>query len=308
MPRTSVSGSFAKGKSKEDFLFSFELLPSKEVEWAGPTYLERIQSWTGDLDLTDELIVKKFVDGQVVSQSETIQERLCNIIETGKTARVHCEMQLLMHFLRQETKDVVDYFGCSKKSCWLCWQIMLQNAKFSIKDTHRKLYPLWAFPFELSPSQTAVAEGLRSAYHDMLYLIQNMVIMQTALSSVKPYLQSSARLSPFFRRDRATDSIGPALTLGDRSMSVQYEAFPIVEVPVLQLPASSQALRGGQVWAYEMNPLRIWQTLLNCEYHDDRNILLAFQLITKPDHLRSTSGVDEFQQVYWSHTKIRAKR
>lgn len=90
-------------------------------------YIEKIHSWTGDLGLT-----------------ETRNEQINKFTPEpgGKAkARVHCEIQLLMHSSRPDAERCEDYFGCSNKSCWLCWQMILQNGKYTMKDTHRKLFP-----------------------------------------------------------------------------------------------------------------------------------------------------------------------
>ena len=45
----------------------------------------------------------------------------------------HCELQLLKYFIDNPSKDCQDYFGCSKKSCWLCWRILTYVDKFTLK-------------------------------------------------------------------------------------------------------------------------------------------------------------------------------
>ncbi|KAL9084741.1 MAG: hypothetical protein Q9165_007916 [Trypethelium subeluteriae] len=59
----------------------------------------------------------------------------------------HCELQLLEKFI--SAKDVVDYFGCSKLSCFMCWGI-LNGSPYRTKNTHAKIYPACAFPFALT--------------------------------------------------------------------------------------------------------------------------------------------------------------
>ena len=59
----------------------------------------------------------------------------------------HCELQLLEKFI--PAKDVVDYFGCSKLSCFMCWGV-LNGSPYRTKNTHAKIYPACAFPFALS--------------------------------------------------------------------------------------------------------------------------------------------------------------
>jgi hypothetical protein len=174
--------------------------------------MQKIQSWTGELDLADKRDVRKIVDGKPVFVDGTLETYMSEIIKsTADMARVHCEMQLLMHFSQPNVENCLHYFGCSKRSCWLCWAMMAHNCQYSMKDTHPKLYPRWAFPFDYSPLQPTIAEGLRIAYNDMLFLIQDKVINQRALTSLEPYPQSSARMTPgpgsaLLRREFITES------------------------------------------------------------------------------------------------------
>lgn len=296
---------FCRDKEQSGYSFEFRLLPSQEDEWIGDTYIEKIQSWTGDLDLTDERGARKTVDGKNVVEVKTVETLMDEIVETtGNKARVHCEMQLMMHFSQPNAEKCLDYFGCSKKSCWLCWQMILQNSKYSMKDTHRKLYPRWAFPFEFSPSQPTVAEGLRAAYNEMLFLIQDKVIKQRALSSLEPYLQTSARMTPPHRRAPMSESTDqdPESGLFSFNPIAVPERFPAVVVPALHLPAggSLRNLRQVEVWAYKTDESDLVQRHMYSATFNDKELVFAFQLITKPKSLSLTSGINEYQQGFWN--------
>lgn len=56
----------------------------------------------------------------------------------------HCELQLLDKFL--EDGNTYDYFGCSKLSCFICYEV-LKGTRFRTRDTHARLYAPCAFPF-----------------------------------------------------------------------------------------------------------------------------------------------------------------
>lgn len=57
-----------------------------------------------------------------------------------------CELQSLDDFL--DNPDVYDYFGCSKLSCFFCWEIC-KGTPCQTKDSHVEVYPACAFPFPL---------------------------------------------------------------------------------------------------------------------------------------------------------------
>jgi hypothetical protein len=67
----------------------------------------------------------------------------------------HCELQLLQILLRLPGNNtrVLDFIGCSKRSCYMCWE-MLRNEAYSTNDTHARLYHLCAFPFDVDVPET----------------------------------------------------------------------------------------------------------------------------------------------------------
>ncbi|KAH8693361.1 hypothetical protein GQ44DRAFT_733940 [Phaeosphaeriaceae sp. PMI808] len=72
------------------------LFAAYEDEWSGDSYSEKIQSWTGDLDLTDEYGVRKTVDGKTVPEIKTLKALMNKIVKTtGNKARVHFLLALL---------------------------------------------------------------------------------------------------------------------------------------------------------------------------------------------------------------------
>jgi hypothetical protein len=90
---------FCKGPEQKGYSFKYCLLPSQEDIWPGDIYMQKIQSWTGELDLADKRDMRKIVDGKPVFVDGTVETYMSEIIKsTANMARVHCEMQLLMHF------------------------------------------------------------------------------------------------------------------------------------------------------------------------------------------------------------------
>lgn len=295
---------FCRDNKQSGYSFRHRLLRSEEDDWTGDAYMKKVKSWTGDLGLTHEREVRRFVDGRPVLQDRTVEALMDEVVETtGNKARVHCEMQLLMHFSQPGVEKCLDYFGCSKKSCWLCWQMILHNFKYSMKGTHRKLYPRWAFPFKFSPLQPAVAQGLRAAYNQMLLPIQDQVIAQKPLSIIEAYPQTSARMTPAHRRPRTGDDPGqgPLSGLFSSNSITVSDRFPAMRVPALHLPADDSLgnLRQVNVDAYECRSSDFMEKLLVNPSLGNNSILFAFQLLTKPNPSSFTSGVVDFREAVW---------
>lgn len=288
---------FCRDKEQRGYVFDYQLLASQEDEWSGGTYIKKVQSWTGDLGLTE------VPDMQV----KTVEQLMKEIVQTnGNRSRVHCEMQLMMHFLQSE-EECLDYFGCSKKSCWLCWQMMSQNSKHSMKGTHRKLYPRWAFPFEFSLLPPAVAEGVRVAYNDMLRFIQTKAIWNESPSSIESYPQSSARITPHHRRPRTNNNTGSGLFSGN-VITIQDKRMPAMEFEALHLFAgdSHEYIREVKVHAFKKDEMDLNESFMPSQYLPDsqKRISYAFQLLTSPKSLGPNSGVDEYQEAFWNRTKF----
>ncbi|KAI0813010.1 hypothetical protein GGR55DRAFT_593372 [Xylaria sp. FL0064] len=228
-----------------------------------------------------------------------VKDRLEEVAIDGReTAPVHCEIQLLTYFLRPNAPKCVDYFGCSKKSCWLCWHMMVQNFQFSMKDTHRKIYPRWALPSEFTLSHTQAAEGLKIAYNEMLSLLQHKVIKGISLKSPGSLIQSSARVTPWS---------GLGEFSGDRIEAFEWGLLPLARIPALYIPEDGYP-RPVAVAVYESSRL-FDGCIMKIGDYGGRDVILAFQmkmerrLRTKIMKAETDENIplelDEFQSTQW---------
>ena len=69
----------------------------------------------------------------------------------GETCFVHAEVQLLLHVrgLPPNTlakSRVFNYMGCSKKTCYLCCQLLDRDKHFRTRGSHDKVYHRWTVP------------------------------------------------------------------------------------------------------------------------------------------------------------------
>ena len=290
---------FCHIERQKGFSCHYKLLPSLDWTWDGDTYLQKIESWNEILNLSK---VQRSTDSQT---DHGVREKISDIVKKrNNKALVHCEMQLLMHFSGPDAEKCEDYFGCSKKSCWLCWQMMLKNSRYIMKDTHRKIYPAWVFPFDYSASQPTIAEGLITAYNSMLSLVQESLIKGTPLTFLEPLAQSSFRMTPAYR-------CGPLNPNSDESAKSELFSGSLITMPdkwhaytvrALHLPehGSSTDSRMVEIHAYELADSELTRTNMDFEEFDNKEFVFAFQVITNPKSLSLDSDIEDYQRAYWN--------
>lgn len=108
---------------------------------------------------------------------------------------LHRELQLLHYFSCPGTERCEDYFGCSKRSCWLCWQVLSCFKDYNTKGTHQRIYERWAAPGEydrpLSPRLVRALSftnfRLRSVFQ-----VNDLFLSDSQLTALR---QTSARLT-----------------------------------------------------------------------------------------------------------------
>ncbi|KIW21366.1 hypothetical protein PV08_01946 [Exophiala spinifera] len=301
---------FCGSEARQGYVFDYVLLASQEDDWYGTAYMQKMQSWTGNLDLAQERRIPIVVNGRASWEISSVQNIMDSVVhESGNKARVHCEMQLLMYFSQTGVEQCLNYFGCSKKSCWLCWQMIRHNSKHSVRGTHRKLYPRWAFPFNFDPSQPAIAEGLTNAYSEMMATIRDLVINQKPVRSMAPYPQSSALITPPRRSGKRHDPLQDSESGIFSSNPVAVEGKrPVAEVPALLLPGTGRIrqVRQLKVHAYktdvnDVNSLLYTKSLL----FQDQGVTLAFQLANLPASFDMVSSFEDFRQRCWLPTTFK---
>lgn len=133
-------------KDPQQSLFSTSLklvfLPRQDVVPISSRELQAIvQNWE-----------KQAEDVKVKQKLKQAREHL---IRTGQQIfrNIHCELQLLqMHGENPQSawdgSSIGSYLGCSKLSCFLCWEL-LRSQGYTTKNTHGKLHYGCAFPLQL---------------------------------------------------------------------------------------------------------------------------------------------------------------
>ncbi|KAK5329281.1 hypothetical protein LTR70_000778 [Exophiala xenobiotica] len=61
---------------------------------------------------------------------------------------VHAEIKLLLYSSRNSLSKATffDYLGCSKRSCYICWNALASHGHFRTRGSHGKLYNRWTMP------------------------------------------------------------------------------------------------------------------------------------------------------------------
>jgi hypothetical protein len=81
----------------------------------------------------------------------------------SKAYGLHAEMQLVDHFNTGGAQcPTIDYFGCSKKSCFLC-ESFLQSLPSPVgtRGRHGICYPAWGIPCPTSTESAVALDNLK---------------------------------------------------------------------------------------------------------------------------------------------------
>lgn len=99
----------------------------------------------------------------------------------SSTWEVHAEMRLLPSYIQaMATNDlVVQYIGCSKNSCFLCWHFLDLFAGIKTRGCHGKLYHLWGLP-DFEGVTTAQMERVVASVRDVEGLVERQILDRDA--------------------------------------------------------------------------------------------------------------------------------
>ncbi|KAK8118162.1 uncharacterized protein PG998_006443 [Apiospora kogelbergensis] len=304
---------------QQDYTYDIVVLKSPpEESWDIAPFTNVIKSWAGKLGFDEER-----------NNRDTIRQDLRRFIDhraSRGTARVHCEIQLLHHFSQEGFPKPLDYIGCSKKSCWLCWQLLGHFGRFTTKDTHRMIYPMWAYPAGFPPPDVGLARALGATYRDMVTLIQDSVLGIKAFTSNQNISHTSRRHNQSLAGE--VDSV-PELSMASSSVDsiitldpMRHQGRnPVASVPVIHLPATSdetgESVPSPRVVEVELfecdesDPQEQEPSMLikavQGRYHQNK-VLFAFQVNTKtlkPERLREIT-LEDLETMLWGRVKFRA--
>lgn len=277
--------------------FEYVLLQSPDEEkWPAATYKSKIEFWTGDLGLDDDR-----------AEREPVRAGL-NRFVTGRAgqrgkARLHCEIQLLQYFSQPGAPPCFDYIGCSKKSCWLCWQLIGHFGKFTTKESHRMLYPMWAAPSEVLVSDTDMARAITATYNDIVALIQDKVHFNRDFSSRINITHTSERLSLRalgWNANEISSSLQPRLTGSLKLPGLhRFQSIPVVHLPAAKEQGHPPAPRVIKMEMFKIDPPNRWTAALKSLFIEDTECVFACQLETIPPSRDEELSLHEYQQHFW---------
>lgn len=288
-----------------DCLFNYELLQSPEEEaWPTATYKRKIEAWTGPLGLDD----RREGDRQPV---RAVLDDFARRAGSRGSARLHCEIQLLKYLTRPgRPRGSCDYIGCSKKSCWLCWQFMGHFGSFTTKDAHRMIYPMWSVPSAVLLSDARMAEATGNTYNDMLRLIQEKMLHGREFSLRQNITHTSPRLlfspSTLSGTTLHIASSASAVLAKNPAVSRPPHLAPFAKVPVIHLPAAHGEDGPEAPYMLEMdlylpNILDDVESWMHGVYDNETRGVFACQLNTKLEvSTKASVGTQEYQSSFWT--------
>ncbi|OJD11158.1 hypothetical protein AJ78_08012 [Emergomyces pasteurianus Ep9510] len=105
---------------------------------------------------------------------ETVMSKISQSKQKKSTHSVHCECNLLKHFINADFKPrPVSYIGVSKLSCAACtavfaaWNDLHHNYQFKIRGSHGKWYSPWAAPMGWE-NKSVIEEQLYSVIYQKI--------------------------------------------------------------------------------------------------------------------------------------------
>lgn len=216
----------------------------------------------------------------------------------------HCELQLLKYFIDHPTKGCQDYFGCSKRSCWLCWSILMYVGKFHTKDSHLKIYDSWAFPVPFSPEKEKLrlSIALTLTYRDLISLIRKNIFAGTGFAEYEGRTETSGRAPEMAPIVNTPGIRRIALPETDRRVErkVKCVCFPADGRPQCEEVLVALYRRKNDDLFESMQPM-----FLSFEYGYENNLCSAFTLDNKPSDENSFTdqswACEYFSLAYDSH-------
>lgn len=102
---------------------------------------------------------------------------------------VHCEVQLLEHFLIKDENgltNVYDYIACSKEPCWLCDLAVRTATKFRMTESHGGVYWDWPLPRSLINNNASFRKAIEGIDKEMIGIIRKARFAFRYLPSFQP--------------------------------------------------------------------------------------------------------------------------
>lgn len=193
----------------------------------------------------------------------------------------HCELQLLQYFIEYPSKDCQDYFGCSKKSCWLCWRILTYVDRFHTKDSHLKIYDSWAFPvpFSAEKEKLRLSIALTKTYQELINQIRQKIFAGTGFAKYEGRTETSGRAPEMAPIVNTPGIRRIALPETDRRVEreVKCVCFPANGRPQCEEVLVALYRRKNDDLFEWMQPI-----FLAFGHDDEKNLFSAFTLVNKP--------------------------
>ncbi|KAK1749421.1 hypothetical protein QBC47DRAFT_355084 [Echria macrotheca] len=157
-PRTSFHALVAAAEKLEGFAnIEITALAERKADGARAKKAASAASEPWSVARIFRQLGQPLTDGQVQSllgsngkKAKWTRAKVCQEFDKlrSPTWEVHAEMKLLQHCIvaAPSGERMVPYFGCSKRSCFLCWSFLDIFQGFKTRGCHGKLYNLWGLP------------------------------------------------------------------------------------------------------------------------------------------------------------------
>jgi len=207
-----------------------------------------------------------------------------------KQVRVHAEIQILMQLVDRKNDEKsglkeFDYIGCSKKSRYLCWNLL--KGFYRMRGSHGKVYPLWTISSpsvlknwaslklysRVSEMGATILERLGSPIRSKTPYVAESTAGMTIASFTKP----SHRYRSLLDKERAQSERNASSTIQERLFGHELKKIRVLRIPgdgidpsIVKIPirAASEAYRSRDYTASDVPDFgRFWE----CQLNFDRN-------------------------------------
>ncbi|OBT41398.1 hypothetical protein VE00_09169 [Pseudogymnoascus sp. WSF 3629] len=203
-----------------------------------------------------------------------------------KEVRVHAEIQVLMQLVdgKNDEKSGLkefDYIGCSKKSCYLCWNLL--NGFYRVRGSHGKVYPRWTISspsllknwasLKLHSRVSEMGEAILKRLGSPIKRKTPYVAESTAGMTVASFTKASHRYRSHLDKERAKSERNASSKVQERLFEHEVKKIRVLRIPgdgvdpsIVKIPirTASDAYRSRDYTARDVPDFsRFWDGQLN---------------------------------------------
>ena len=119
--------------------------------------------------------------------SSSSRAKIQGMINRWPAYREHVELQLIIFYEQHHTLTLFSpYIGCNKRSCYLCYNFIVEHGRFQVDGCHQSLYSLWTIRESIFFANEERARVFNGAIKRLCLDLQQKVQAQKGLQWRRP--------------------------------------------------------------------------------------------------------------------------